>query len=72
MMRTDAATFEGSFEDFCDGDGINAIASGISNTMNTPVEIIEMSFPVRVEEYVLRPDSGGAGRYRGGLGARRT
>ena len=55
-----------------DRDGINAVASGISNTMNTPVEIIEMSFPVRVESYELRPDSGGAGRFRGGLGARRT
>ena len=40
--------------------------------MNTPVEIIEMSFPVRVEGYALRPDSGGAGQYRGGLAARRT
>ncbi len=53
-------------------DGINAVASGISNTMNTPVEILEMSFPVRVERYELVPDSGGAGRYRGGLGARRV
>ena len=65
-------TVKGGFGARPDRDGINAIASGISNTMNTPVEIIEMSFPVRVEEYVLRPDSGGAGRYRGGLGARRT
>ena len=39
---------------------------------NTPIEIIEMSFPLRVEEYALVPDSGGAGRYRGGLGVRRT
>ena len=53
-------------------DGINAIASGISNTMNTPIEILEMSFPVRVDEYVLVTDSGGAGRFRGGLGASRT
>ena len=53
-------------------DGINAIASGISNTMNTPVEILEMSFPVRVDEYAITPDSGGAGRYRGGLAAHRT
>ena len=65
-------TVKGGFGARPDRDGINAIASGISNTMNTPVEIIEMSFPVRVEEYVLRPDSGGAGRFRGGLGARRT
>ena len=50
-------------------DGINCIASGISNTMNTPVEIMETSFPVRIERYEIHPDSGGAGRYRGGCGA---
>ena len=65
-------TVKGGFGARPDRDGINAVASGISNTMNTPVEIIEMSFPVRVESYELRPDSGGAGRFRGGLGARRT
>jgi N-methylhydantoinase B len=53
-------------------DGINAIASGISNTMNTPVEIMEMAFPVRIDCYEVNPDSGGAGRYRGGCGARRV
>jgi N-methylhydantoinase B len=53
-------------------DGINVIASGISNTMNTPVEIMEMTFPVRIERYEINPDSGGAGRYRGGCGARRV
>jgi len=53
-------------------DGINAVASTVSNMSNTPIEIIEMSFPLRVEEYALVPDSGGAGRYRGGLGARRV
>ena len=53
-------------------DGINAVASTVSNMSNTPIEIIEMSFPLRVEEYALVPDSGGAGRYRGGLGVRRT
>jgi N-methylhydantoinase B len=39
---------------------------------NTPIEILEMSFPLRVEEYALVPDSGGAGTYRGGLGVRRV
>ncbi|HJU18386.1 MAG TPA: hydantoinase B/oxoprolinase family protein [Stellaceae bacterium] len=53
-------------------DGINAVASTISNMMNTPVEILEMSFPLRVEEYALVPDSGGAGAWRGGLGVRRV
>ena len=53
-------------------DGINAVASTVSNMMNTPIEIIEMSFPLRVEEYSLIPDSGGAGKWRGGLGVRRV
>jgi N-methylhydantoinase B len=53
-------------------DGINCIASGISNTMNTPVEIMETAFPVRIERYEINPDSGGAGRYRGGCGAKRV
>ena len=53
-------------------DGINAVASTVSNMSNTPIEIIEMSFPLRIEEYALVPDSGGAGKYRGGLGARRV
>jgi len=53
-------------------DGINAVAATVSNMMNTPIEILEMSFPLRVEEYALVPDSGGAGQYRGGLGVRRT
>jgi N-methylhydantoinase B len=53
-------------------DGINCIASGISNTMNTPVEIMEMAFPVRIERYEVNADSGGAGRYRGGCGVIRV
>jgi N-methylhydantoinase B len=53
-------------------DGINTIASGISNTMNTPVEVMETEFPVRIERYEINPDSGGAGRYRGGCGAIRA
>jgi N-methylhydantoinase B len=40
--------------------------------MNTPVEVLEMAFPVRVERYEIDPDSGGAGRFRGGCGARRV
>ncbi|HEX5328520.1 MAG TPA: hydantoinase B/oxoprolinase family protein [Acetobacteraceae bacterium] len=53
-------------------DGINAVAATVSNMMNTPIEILEMSFPLLVEEYALVPDSGGAGEYRGGLGVRRV
>lgn len=65
-------TVKGGFGARPNKDGINVIASGISNTMNTPVEILEMAFPVRIERYEVNPDSGGAGRFRGGCGARRV
>ena len=51
-------------------DGINAVKAGISNTMNTPVEQLAMRFPVLVDRYEIIPDSGGAGKYRGGCGVR--
>lgn len=53
-------------------DGINAVSSSVGNMMNTPIEVLEMSFPLRVEEYALIPDSGGAGTWRGGLAPRRA
>src|SRR6266851_5094066 len=65
-------TVKGGFGARPNKDGINCIASGISNTMNTPVEVMETSFPVRIERYEINPDSGGAGRYRGGCGAIRV
>jgi N-methylhydantoinase B len=65
-------TIKGGFGARPNKDGINCIASGISNTMNTPVEVLELAFPVRVECYEVNADSGGAGRYRGGCGARRV
>lgn len=65
-------TIKGGFGARPTKDGINVVASGISNTMNTPIEVLEMSFPVRIECYEIIPDSGGAGRWRGGLGARRA
>jgi N-methylhydantoinase B len=65
-------TIKGGFGARPTKDGINVIASGISNTMNTPIEVLEMAFPVRMERYEINPDSGGAGQYRGGCGARRV
>jgi N-methylhydantoinase B len=65
-------TVKGGFGARPNKDGINAIASGISNTMNTPVEVLETAFPVRIERYEVNPDSGGAGRYRGGCGVKRV
>ena len=43
----------------------------VANLNNTPIEAMEMEFPLRVERYELREDSGGTGKYRGGLGLRR-
>ena len=65
-------TIKGGFGARPNKDGINVIASGISNTMNTPVEVLEMAFPLRVERYEIHPDSGGPGQFRGGCGARRV
>lgn len=53
-------------------DGLDAVQVHITNTSNLPVECLEMEYPLLVEEYALVPDSGGAGRHRGGLGLRRT
>jgi N-methylhydantoinase B len=41
------------------------------DTHNSPVEATESKIPLLIERYALRPDSGGAGRYRGGLGVER-
>ena len=51
------------------GDGSNAtIAMNDGDTHNGPSEQVEAKYPLLVERYALRPDSGGAGRFRGGLG----
>jgi N-methylhydantoinase B len=53
-------------------DGKDGVQVHITNTSNLPVEAIEMEYPLRVEEYALVEDSGGPGRFRGGLGLRRA
>lgn len=53
-------------------DGKDGVQVHITNTSNLPVEAIEMEYPLRVEEYSLIPDTGGAGRHRGGTGIRRV
>jgi N-methylhydantoinase B len=53
----------------CPGaDGPSGVHVAMSNTLNTPVEALELEFPLRVTEYALRRGSGGAGRWRGGDG----
>jgi len=49
-------------------DGIDVLHADVINAMNVPVEAIEMDFPLRIHRHSLWKDSGGAGRYRGGLG----
>jgi N-methylhydantoinase B len=49
-------------------DGRNATHSHMTNTLNTPVEVLEHVYPVRVRRYALRRASGGRGKFRGGDG----
>jgi N-methylhydantoinase B len=51
-----------------DADGPSAVHVAMSNTLNTPIEALELEFPLRMIEYSLRRGSGGRGRYRGGDG----
>lgn len=52
--------------------GESGIHTHMTNTMNTPIESIELTYPVVVREYTLRTSTGGAGWHRGGDGLRRT
>jgi len=49
-------------------DGPSAVHVAMSNTLNTPVEALELEFPLRAVAYSVRRGSGGAGRFRGGDG----
>jgi len=49
-------------------DGPSAVHVTMSNTLNTPVEALELAYPLRVERYALRLGSGGRGRFWGGDG----
>jgi N-methylhydantoinase B len=51
-----------------DADGPSAVHVAMSNTLNTPIEALELEFPLRAVEYSIRRGSGGAGRHRGGDG----
>jgi N-methylhydantoinase B len=51
-----------------DGDGPSGVHVAMSNTLSTPVEALELQYPLRVERYGLRLGTGGTGRHRGGDG----
>jgi len=52
----------------CRGDGLDGRHTHMTNTLNTPVEIFEATYPARIRRYAMRRGSGGAGRHRGGDG----
>ena len=51
--------------------GPSGVHVGMSNTRHTPIEVLEMEYPLRLRTYALRRDSGGAGRWAGGDGVTR-
>ncbi|MEO1495128.1 MAG: hydantoinase B/oxoprolinase family protein, partial [Pseudomonadota bacterium] len=51
------------------GDGLNHGNAPISTATIPPLEILEAAYPIKFTQWALRPDSGGAGQHRGGLGA---
>jgi N-methylhydantoinase B len=53
-------------------DGLEAVTNASQNLSNMPVEIMEAEHPVRIEDYGFVQDSCGAGRFRGGVGIRRS
>jgi N-methylhydantoinase B len=52
-------------------DGMDAVQVHITNSSNLPIEALEREYPLLIDTYELIPDSGGAGRHRGGLAVRR-
>lgn len=53
-------------------DGISAVQTHMTNTLNTPIEVLESNYPVRVGRYAVRVKSGGRGRHTGGDGLIRS
>jgi len=63
--------FGSSYGAAANGDGLSGITVHLSNIRGTPIEILESEFPCRLRRFELIPDSGGAGRHRGGMSFRR-
>ena len=52
-------------------DGVSAVQTHMTNTLNTPIEALERELPIRIDEYSIRKGSGGSGKYKGGNGITR-
>jgi N-methylhydantoinase B len=64
-------TIGGGFGARATKDGLDGVQTHVTNTSNLPIESLEAEHPLLVERYELVPDSGGAGRWRGGMAIRR-
>ena len=49
-------------------EGLSGVHTHMTNTLNTPIEALEHDYPIRIERYAIRENSGGKGKYRGGNG----
>jgi N-methylhydantoinase B len=49
-------------------DGLSAVHTHMTNSLNTPIEVLETAYPLRVRRYAVRRGAGGAGEFRGGDG----
>ena len=61
-------TYAGGQGGLIDMDGMDGVHTNMTNTLNTPVEVMEQTYPFLVKRYGLVDESGGAGKHRGGLG----
>jgi N-methylhydantoinase B len=65
-------TFMGTWGGAAGHDGQNGLPHMGANQSNVPIEMIEMEYPIRIEQYGLVPDTGGPGTHRGGLALTRS
>jgi len=61
-------TLAGGMGAHAGGDGLSAVQCHMTNTKNSSIEVLEMHYPLQVQEYAVRCGSGGAGQYQGGNG----
>ena len=61
-------TIGGGMGASCVSNGLDAVQTHMTNTLNTPIEALEMKYPLRVTRYQIRRDSAGMGKHQGGEG----
>lgn len=61
-------TIAGGTGAYSGGDGLTGVQSHMTNTLNTPIESLEMHYPIRIRSYSIRHGSGGRGKHDGGDG----